>query len=146
MKLVIENFKKKHIDSVFDIMKRNLSDFKPKKNEYNKLWLSYKKDRKLFSVVASINKKILGHAKIIGHGSLVINSTIRGGKLGYIEDIVVEKKFRHLGYATQIVSNLKKISKEKGCYKIILQTKNHNIEFYKKNKFKKLGLSMVTFL
>ena len=85
MPIKIEKNKKDYIEIVFDLLKRNLSNFKPQKKSYNKLWLNYKKKGNFYSVIALLNKKI------IGYGSVIIYSTIRGGKLGYIEDIVVDK-------------------------------------------------------
>jgi ribosomal protein S18 acetylase RimI-like enzyme len=140
MKLKIEKLKKNHINAVCDILRRNLSDYKPQKKMLNRLFTNYKKDRNSFSVVALLNKTI------VGYGSIIIHSTIRGGTLSYIEDIVVEKKFRNLGYGSKIIKCLKKISKEKKCYKTILQATNKNIDFYKKNAFKKKSISMVNFL
>jgi glucosamine-phosphate N-acetyltransferase len=136
----IEPIKKKNLKNVYKILNDNLSNFNPKKKQYDKLWIDYKKNKKLFSVIGVLNNEI------IGQGSIVINSTIRGGKIGYIEDIVIKKNFRSLGYGSKIVSELKKISKKKKCYKIIIQTKDNNIAFYKKNQFTNRSRSMIAFL
>jgi ribosomal protein S18 acetylase RimI-like enzyme len=90
-----------------------------------------------------INKKYLLVVKyedqIIGTGSILVeDKIIHGmGKVGHVEDIVIDKKFRGLGLARQLMEKLIQIAKDKQCYKIILATSDDTVQFYEKIGFKK---------
>ena len=60
--------------------------------------------------------------KIIATGTLLVeNKLIRNyGKVGHIEDIVVDVDFENQGVGKRLVSHLVKVAEEEGCYKCIL--------------------------
>lgn len=65
---------------------------------------------------------------------------IRGGLEGYINDVVVHKKYTRKKIGSKLIKKLISLAK-KNCYKIALQTKN-SICFYKSLGFIKAGTTM----
>ena len=56
--------------------------------------------------------------------------------------MVVFKKYRGNSVGKKIIEQLIEISKEKNCYKIILNTQQENISYYEKLGFIKKQLQM----
>ncbi len=130
MKIKITNLEKKHISSVYDLLNLNISKFKPSKNRYNSIWKKIFKKKNSYFLVAKDSKDI------VGFGSLGIIVKVRGNAQGTIEDIVVKKKFQKKGVGKLIVNKLIAIAKKQDCYKVILQSPNKNLSFYRKLGFK----------
>lgn len=86
--------------------------------------------------------------KIIGTGTLLIEDKIihSCGKVGHVEDIVVDNKFRGSGLGKQIIDLLKQIAINKKCYKIILDCSAENVSFYGKCGFVTKEIQMVIYL
>jgi len=93
------------------------------------------------STVNSINKKFTYIVKyendIIGTGSILIEQKLihNFGKVGHIEDVVIDKDYRCLGLASKLILKLIEIAKTNGCYKIILNTLKDTTVFYEKLGF-----------
>ena len=130
MKIKITNLEKKHISSVYDLLNLNISKFKPSKNRYNSIWKKITKKKNSYFLVAK-NKK-----DIVGFGSLGIVVKVRGDAQSIIEDIVVKKEFQKKGVGKLIVNKLLAIAKKQDCYKVILQSPNKNLSFYRRLGFK----------
>jgi len=90
----------------------------------------------IHSLVAIIDEKIVGDA------SVLIETEIRGGKMGDIEDIIFHPNYRKKGIGKAIVDTLFEVAKANGCYKVTLQYKEHNFEFYEKCNYKISGVPM----
>ncbi|KAJ1917917.1 Glucosamine-phosphate N-acetyltransferase-like protein [Tieghemiomyces parasiticus] len=54
------------------------------------------------------------------------------GKIGHIEDIVVSSTERGKRLGMHMIHQLKHVAREIGCYKVILNCHEKNVEFYKK--------------
>ena len=82
--------------------------------------------------------------KIIGSGTILIEEKlIRSyGRVSHIEDIVIDNEYRNYGLGKELLNTLIEISKDKGCYKCILDCKDELEDFYKKCNFKKKGSQM----
>ena len=100
----------------------------------------------------NINSRIfvirnLSADKIVATGSIFIENKIihRFGKVGHIEDIVVDPQYRKMGFGKKIVQHLVNIAKENGCYKVILDCENKYEGFYNKCGFKCKGIEMVKY-
>ena len=76
--------------------------------------------------------------KIIGSTTLLIETKFihNGGKVGHIEDVVVDKEHQRKGIGEKIVKYLLKYAKEQGCYKTILDCADDIKPFYEKLGFK----------
>lgn len=81
---------------------------------------------------------------IITSGTLIIEDKIIHGlsKVGHIEDIVVDYKYRGFGLGRKIIEKLVEISKEYGCYKTILNCSNDMVPFYQRLGFKQKNIEM----
>lgn len=82
--------------------------------------------------------------KIIAVGSNVLEKKLihKGGIVGHIEDISVNREFQHKTFGRVLIEHLLEISKSCGCYKTILNCNDANVEFYRKNGFSIAGVEM----
>ena len=87
MQIEIVPLQKCHIEEVIDILQL-ISEFKPPKSEYDKIWQCFIDHPENYGLVA-----LDQFGKVIGYGSLLLNYKIRGGIMGHIEDIAVHKNF-----------------------------------------------------
>jgi glucosamine-phosphate N-acetyltransferase len=85
--------------------------------------------------------------KVVGTGTIIIESKIihNFGKVGHIEDIVVDSDYRGVGLGKIIIKYLLDYAKSNNCYKVILMASDENIEFYKKLGLKKKDNSMALY-
>ena len=135
MRIIYKKITKKDILEINELLSKYVSPFKLKTG-FNKVFKKFNLQKNNISIVASLNKKIIGYATI--H----FNMTIRGGVRAYIEDVVVEKKFRKKGIGKNLIKFLLKFAKKKNCYKIVLDSKIKNIKFYKTCGFKLNSFTM----
>ena len=120
---------------------KSISNFIPNKLEYKKIWKKYSTQNNVFGVVAELD------GIVVGYGSVVIETKIRGGRVGHIEDIVCLSNKRRKGVGTKILDKLFEISKKKNCYRCSLVRKTYNKIFYGRNHYKDDGrLSMTRFI
>lgn len=78
---------------------------------------------------------------LVASGSIFIETKLihNLGKVGHIEDIVVDTSERRQGFASKILNHLIDIAKREGCYKTILNCSNEVVSLYEKNAFKCSG-------
>ena len=122
----------------FDIMKKligQLSIVSDYSKEQFKNFLD-KNNKKIFIFEMNDN--------IIGTGSLILESKISHDfkNVAHLEDIVVDKNFRGKGYGKYIINYLINYAKNNNCYKVILNTDENNLKFYKKCGLKKTNIEM----
>lgn len=86
--------------------------------------------------------------KVVANGTLVIEKKFihQCGKVGHIEDIVVDPKCQGMGLGRKMVEYLTKRAKEMECYKIILDCDEKNTQFYQKCGFSEKGVQMAMYL
>jgi glucosamine-phosphate N-acetyltransferase len=127
---------------MFDVIEllQSISELKPSRTDYPYIWDDFCKQTNVHSLVAMIGEKI------VGYGSVVIETKIRGGKMGHIEDIVSHSTYGRKGIGKAIVNGLFDIAKAKGCYKVALQCKEHNVLFYEKCNYEPSGVAMQRFV
>ena len=126
---------RKDLPEIFSIL-QSISNFIPDKKDNNKIWDAFIKQNNMSSIVIILDEKI------IGYGSVVFETKIRGGIHGHIEDIAIHKDFHKNQFGTLLVNKLIQIAKEKKCYKVSLGCNENNLNFYKKNKFEDSGKFM----
>jgi len=132
---LLRKIDKKDIPFVIDLL-QSISKFKPREDDYLKIWEEFSKQHNVHSIVALINKKV------VGYGSIVIETKIRGGRMGHVEDIVCGEDYKNKGIGRAIVNHLFDIAKINNCYKVSIQCKEHNILFYEKCDYIKSGVAM----
>lgn len=76
--------------------------------------------------------------KIVGSTTLLIETKFihNGGKVGHIEDVVVNKEYQRKGIGAKIITYLLRYAKDQGCYKTILDCVDDVKPFYEKLGFK----------
>ena len=76
--------------------------------------------------------------KIIGSATLLLEPKFihKGGIIGHIEDVVVDKNYQGKKVGEKIIKYLLEKSKNKGCYKTILDCSDDVKPFYEKLGFK----------
>lgn len=85
--------------------------------------------------------------KIVASGSVFIEKKFlrNCGKVGHIEDVVVDSNARGMQLGKKIVSFLTDHARSVGCYKVILDCSNENRVFYEKCGFKQKEVQMVRY-
>jgi len=76
--------------------------------------------------------------KIVASGTLLIERKFihANGKVGHIEDIVVDKESRGNNLGKHLVDKLCQLGEKMGCYKVILNCNEKVVGFYEKCNFK----------
>ncbi|CAG9326817.1 unnamed protein product [Blepharisma stoltei] len=85
--------------------------------------------------------------KLLAHGTLLVEEKFihAGGKVGHIEDIVVAKGCQGRGLGKQLVTLLIDLSKELGCYKVILDCKEELKGFYESCGMEQRSIEMAKY-
>ena len=118
-----------------------ISDFVPGESEYEKIWKEYSEQNNVFGVVAELD------GKVVGYGSIFIETKIRGGRVGHVEDIVCSSDKQRQGIGSKILDKLFEISKKENCYRCSLVRKPQNKIFYNLNHYEDDGrFSMTRFI
>lgn len=118
---------------------QDVSIYIPKEN-LTAIWNRFTGQERAFAVTARSNDCL------IAFGTVFINTNIRGGSIAFIEDVVVRKEQRRSGVGKALVDYLSSISRECGCYKIVLQCKEGRLAFYEKCEFTPSGLTLQKFI
>ncbi len=79
--------------------------------------------------------------KVVGSTTLLIESKFihQGGLVGHIEDVSVDKDFQGQKIGEKIMKYLLQVSKDRGCYKTILNCTDDVKVFYEKLGFKQVA-------
>ncbi len=79
--------------------------------------------------------------KIVGSTTLLIEPKFihKGGLVGHIEDVVVDKNFQGQKIGEKIMIYLLEFAKNRGCYKTILDSTDDVKPFYEKLGFKHIA-------
>ena len=77
---------------------------------------------------------IIDNHKIIGTGTLIIEQKVihNFGKVGHIEDVVIDKNVQGKGLGKKLINFLIDQSKINNCYKVVLSCSDDKVNFYKK--------------
>ncbi|MCV0412145.1 GNAT family N-acetyltransferase [Nitrosarchaeum sp.] len=84
------------------------------------------------TIVALLEGKVVGATTLLIETKFIHN----GGKVGHIEDVVVNKKYQKNGIGEKMIKYLLRYAKEQGCYKTILDCVDDVKPFYEKLGFK----------
>lgn len=82
--------------------------------------------------------------QVIGAATLLIELKFIHSlsRVGHIEDVVVDKRYRGKRLGVLLMDNLKAVADQQGCYKIILDCSPKNETFYNKAGFQKKEIQM----
>ncbi|HXW03464.1 MAG TPA: GNAT family N-acetyltransferase [Nitrosarchaeum sp.] len=84
------------------------------------------------TIVALLDGKVVGATTLLIETKFIHN----GGKVGHIEDVVVNKEYQKKGIGEKMMTYLLRYAKEQGCYKTILDCVDDVKPFYEKLGFK----------
>lgn len=130
---------KQDLNKVFSLLQQ-LTEIDYSNRNIEDCWHSFNSNKSSNSIVATLKDEI------IAYGSVVIENKIRGEKAGHIEDIVVKKVYRKKGVGENLIKELIKIGKDKGCYRITLLCDKSLEKFYNKNGFKFKEIAMKLYI
>ena len=84
---------------------------------------------------------------VIASGTILIEEKLirNYGKVGHIEDIVVNNNYRGFGIGKELIEMITEYAKNHGCYKCILDCSDDNVGFYEKCKYVRKGAQMALY-
>lgn len=133
--LVVKKVKLEDFDEVVRMLQA-ISKYKPLDEDVDEIWKRFSSQKNLNGYSFFLDNQI------IGYGSILYETKIRGGVAGHIEDIVIDNSQRGKGFGKFIIDYLIDDAKKSNCYKISLSCKEHNIVFYEKCGFNQDGVTM----
>jgi len=86
-------------------------------------------------VVAELDGKIVGSTTLLIEPKFIH----KGGVVGHIEDVMIDKKFQGQKIGEKIMKYLLEFAKNRGCYKTILDCTDDVKPFYEKLGFKHIA-------
>jgi glucosamine-phosphate N-acetyltransferase len=86
--------------------------------------------------------------KIVASGTIFVEQKLirNYGKVGHIEDIVVDESCRGYGLGKKMIEYLSDIGKDLGCYKCILDCDDKNTGFYERCGYVRKGAEMSKYM
>lgn len=102
------------------------------KNVAEKIFNKINANEEHIIAVAELNGRIVGTTTLFIETKFIHN----GGKVGHIEDVVVDKNHQGKGIGERIVRYLLNEAQKRGCYKTILDCTDEVKPFYEKIGFK----------
>jgi glucosamine-phosphate N-acetyltransferase len=119
-----------------------ISQFRPITNEItqSKFDEIYDKIFNNSEIYVYVNDKddIMGSITVIYEQKFIHNFSI----YAHIEDVIVDEKYRLLGIGSKLLQYVKKIAKDKNCFKLSLVCNESVKKFYLSNNFEARGLNM----
>lgn len=97
---------------------------------------------KIFVVEENITKKIIGVSTLHLQYKYIHNFCI----CGFIEDVVINEKYRGIGLGKKLILKLIENANQIGCYKLVLSCDVKNVEFYEKCGFINKEITMKKYL
>ena len=149
----------KEVEKVNSFYIRNIesSDYKDHLNLYKQLTIinpneitidmyeefvnNLNNSHQIIGIIDRYTNKLIGTATIFIENKLIHNM----GKVGHIEDVVIDEKYKGNGLGKDIVFYATSIAKKNGCYKVILDCSDDNIGFYIKSGYIKKGNQMALY-
>ena len=116
----------------------HLTHYPPKEEQDMKKWQAllsrFEQDENMHLLVLEIDGKVVSTVQM----AIVENLTHNIRPFAVIENVVTHAEHRGKGYASALLQKATEIAKERGCYKLFLETgsnKESTLGFYKNNGF-----------
>lgn len=116
----------------------HLTHYPPKEEQDMKKWQAllskFEQDENMHLLVLEIDGKVVSTVQM----AIVENLTHNIRPFAVIENVVTHAEYRGKGYASALLQKATEIAKERGCYKLSLETgsnKESTLGFYKNNGF-----------
>ena len=102
------------------------------------LWMSklskFEKDENMYLLVLETNDTVVASVQM----AIIESLTHNVSPFAIVENVVTHADYRNRGYASALLAKATEIAKEKGCYKMSLETgsnKESTLNFYRNNGF-----------
>lgn len=116
----------------------HLTHYPPKEEQDMAKWRAiltkFEQDENMHLLVLEIDGKVVSTVQM----AIVENLTHNIRPFAVIENVVTHAEYRGKGYASALLQKATEIAKERGCYKLFLETgsnKESTLNFYKNNGF-----------
>ena len=116
----------------------HLTHFPPKEEQDMNLWGKlldkFEKDENMHLLVIEEDGKCVSSVQM----AIIESLTHNVRPFAVIENVVTHASYRNRGYASALLEKATEIAKERGCYKVFLETgsnKESTLNFYKNNGF-----------
>jgi ribosomal protein S18 acetylase RimI-like enzyme len=116
-------------------------EYRPSFENYAKTYKQFLNDESKKYYVAEYDKDIVGVA-----GMTINQSLVEAGNFAFIEELVVDEKYRRKGVGQMLLDACISFSKERQCQSIVLTTGIKRFAahgLYEKNGFEKVGVKYV---
>tara|TARA_B100002019_G_scaffold257866_1_gene242217 strand:+ start:20 stop:457 length:438 start_codon:yes stop_codon:yes gene_type:complete len=144
MDIVFKKAEEIYLPQIVELL-QVISNFYPDSSELKLIWQTFNSQKGVFTITA-IDKDIIEiDNQLVGFGSLHLTKKIRGGIIGFIEDISIKEEYRKKGIGKSILKKLINKAKSEGCYKVVLDCKEETKTFYQNIGFNHSGNSMTIF-
>ena len=116
----------------------HLTHFPPKEEQDMNLWRKllekFEKDENMHLLVIEEDGKCVSSVQM----AIIESLTHNVRPFAVIENVVTHASYRNKGYASALLEKATEIAKERGCYKVFLETgsnKESTLNFYRNNGF-----------
>lgn len=125
-------------DGLKDLYFKYLTHFPPKEEQNMQVWAEmlnrFEKDDNMHLLVAEEDGKVVSSVQM----AIIESLTHNVSPFAVIENVVTHIDYRNKGYASALLERASEIAKERGCYKVFLETgsnKESTLNFYRNNGF-----------
>ena len=115
-----------------------LTHFPPKEEQEMDLWRTlidkFEKDENMHLLVIEEDGKVVSSIQM----AIIESLTHNVRPFAVIENVVTHISYRNKGYASALLERASEIARERGCYKVFLETgsnKESTLNFYRNNGF-----------
>ncbi len=136
--MIIRKAKATDADALKVLYFEHLTRFPPQEEQDMSLWMNklskFEKDENMYLLVLEMDNKLVASAQM----AIIESLTHNVRPFAIVENVVTHADYRNRGYASALLAKATEIAKEKGCYKMSLETgsnKESTLNFYRKNGF-----------
>ena len=136
--MVIRKAKSTDADDLRVLYFEYLTRFPPREEQDMDLWRNlldkFERDENMHLLVIEEDGKCVSSVQM----AIIENLTHNVRPFAVIENVVTHIDYRNRGYASALLEKASEIAKERGCYKVFLETgsnRESTLNFYKNNGF-----------
>lgn len=136
--MVIRKAKSTDADDLRVLYFEYLTRFPPREEQDMDLWRNlldkFERDENMHLLVIEEDGKCVSSVQM----AIIENLTHNVRPFAVIENVVTHIDYRNKGYASALLERASEIAKERGCYKVFLETgsnRDSTLNFYKNNGF-----------
>lgn len=136
--MVIRKAKSTDADDLRVLYFEYLTRFPPREEQDMDLWRNlldkFERDENMHLLVIEEDGKCVSSVQM----AIIENLTHNVRPFAVIENVVTHIDYRNKGYASALLKRASEIAKERGCYKVFLETgsnRESTLNFYKNNGF-----------